>query len=532
MPGRPVQRLRTFNWNKVNQTSAQGTVWEAIKDDAVSLNLDEIASLFAVQPAKQPKKAAPKPNERKHLNLIDTKRCTNVGIQMHRLGLSAAEVKRAITRMDHTVLSGDTLEILLKCLPTTEEYELIYNHVTDNPEDQERLSDVERFFLELGAIPHANVRVQGLTALAKGSGDLDYICEKVRVMKRAMQEVRESGDLKRVLRVVLAIGNALNAGSNRGEASGFRIDDLTRLKDTKTVDNSMTLLHFVAQKLVELEDHCELDLRVSLPSLGPACEVSVDELKRLLTDFNASLKICTESLSIVAKKTEPVRRTTAKQRAMDQHISSGLNRDSRPALKPETDAIALYTTVMSSFIDKHAAQAVDVAVLLDQVTRDFETFAKSLGEDPRMKPEQLFGMLRTFSGDLLEAHHANQQRLNQADAKRGARVKRQAQHFNRLERDERERKNSQSRGTTELVPKLRLGKPQETEGKPSASPRLAKPIGTKVTKPQTARYAFVKRTATLEDLNKAVLHSVQTHDLSTMDTAELIIAMTPRLAAS
>lgn len=542
MPGahtKPAQKLRMFNWNKVNQTSAQGTVWESIKDDTVDLNLDEITSLFAVQPAKPAKKPVAKSTERKQVSLIDAKRSTNVGIQLHRLGLNAAQVKRAVMRMDQTVLTAETLEMLIKCLPTTEEYELIYNHVEDNPEDKDRLPDVENFFYEVGGVPHAHVRVQGLMALARGSTDLDYIREKVMVIKRVMQEVRDSSDLKRVLRVVLAIGNALNAGSNRGEASGFRIDDLTRLKDTKTVDNSMTLLHFVAQKLVELEEHCELDLRVSLPSLMEACEVVLDELKKTLNDFNASLQVCTESLAIVAKKPEPVRRTTAKQRAMDAHITSGIVKDPRPAAAKKEDTDTVYSTVMTAFIERHSAMAVDVAVLLDQATRDFEAFAKSLGEDPHTKPEQLFGILKSFAADLLEAHNANLARNNQADAKKGLRVKRQAQQFNRMERDERERKNIRGKAP-DIVPKLRIGKSQDPppQSKPAASPspRLGglqvKPVGARVTKPQTARHTIAKRTATLDDLHQAVLQSVQEHDVTTMDTAELIIAMTPRLAAS
>eukprot|EP00300_Choanocystis_sp_HF-7_P014570 c18734_g1_i1.p1 GENE.c18734_g1_i1~~c18734_g1_i1.p1 ORF type:complete len:469 (+),score=115.76 c18734_g1_i1:90-1409(+) len=439
--------------------------------------------------------------------------------------------------MDQTLLTPDVLEILLKCLPSAEEAEIIRNHLANNPDDQEKLSDVEQFFSEMSSVPHAQVRVKGMVALVKGSQDLDFIREKVKVMKKVMQEVRESSDLKRVLRVVLAIGNALNAGSNRGGASGFRIDDLTRLKDTKTVDNSMTLLHFVAQKLVELEEHCELDLRVSLPSLNEACEVVLDDLRRMLNDYNSDLKDCSTSLQIIEKKPEPIRRTTAKQKAMDEHITSGISKDPRPITtkEKEMDPETLYNVTVTAFVDRQAAQAVDVAVLLDQVTHDFETFAKSLGEDPHTKPEQLFGVLKSFAADLLDAHNTNVARQSQTSgANRNIRVKRQAQQFNKMEREVRERKNS--RGVApDIVPKLRIGKNVE-EKEPESPSKMISPgrvaKAARVTKPQTARHMFMKKTATLDDLNRAVLLSVQEHDVTTMDTAELIIAMTPRLAAS
>ncbi len=49
--------------------------------------------------------------------------------------------------------------------------------------------------------------------------------------------------------VVLAVGNALNAGTGRGEAYGFQIGSLEKLRDTKTSNANMTLIHFIAQKV-------------------------------------------------------------------------------------------------------------------------------------------------------------------------------------------------------------------------------------------------------------------------------------------
>ena len=62
--------------------------------------------------------------------------------------------------------------------------------------------------------------------------------------------IRKSEKFKLFLELVLFIGNYMNAGSRNAQSFGFDIDFLLKLRDTKTSDNSQTLLHFIAD-LVE-----------------------------------------------------------------------------------------------------------------------------------------------------------------------------------------------------------------------------------------------------------------------------------------
>ena len=51
-----------------------------------------------------------------------------------------------------------------------------------------------------------------------------------------------------VFSVILACGNYMNGGNRqRGQADGFAIDILPKLKDVKSKDNSMTLLHYIVR---------------------------------------------------------------------------------------------------------------------------------------------------------------------------------------------------------------------------------------------------------------------------------------------
>lgn len=65
----------------------------------------------------------------------------------------------------------------------------------------------------------------------------------------ASREVARSRRLRRLLEVVLALGNYMNRGA-RGNASGFRLASLNRLADTKSsAAKGTTLLHYLVQIL-------------------------------------------------------------------------------------------------------------------------------------------------------------------------------------------------------------------------------------------------------------------------------------------
>lgn len=65
----------------------------------------------------------------------------------------------------------------------------------------------------------------------------------------ASREVSRSRRLRRLLEIVLALGNYMNRGA-RGNATGFRLTSLNRLADTKSsAAKGTTLLHYLVEIL-------------------------------------------------------------------------------------------------------------------------------------------------------------------------------------------------------------------------------------------------------------------------------------------
>lgn len=75
------------------------------------------------------------------------------------------------------------------------------------------------------------------------------VSARVRSVLDASREVQRSRRLRKLLELVLALGNYMNRGA-RGNASGFRLASLNRLVDTRASlpgRPSTTLLHYLVE---------------------------------------------------------------------------------------------------------------------------------------------------------------------------------------------------------------------------------------------------------------------------------------------
>ena len=77
---------------------------------------------------------------------------------------------------------------------------------------------------------------------------------KMRAVIGSCEEVKSSRKLKKLLQIVLSLGNYMNRGG-RGNASGFRLQSLTRLADTKS-NSKINLLNYIVGQIES--SHAEL----------------------------------------------------------------------------------------------------------------------------------------------------------------------------------------------------------------------------------------------------------------------------------
>ena len=59
--------------------------------------------------------------------------------------------------------------------------------------------------------------------------------------------------MSQVLGIILALGNYMNGGNRtRGQADGFNVDILPKIKDVKSKDNTLTLIYYVAKMYIQV----------------------------------------------------------------------------------------------------------------------------------------------------------------------------------------------------------------------------------------------------------------------------------------
>jgi hypothetical protein len=179
--------------------------------------------------------------------------------------VSYETIKEAVKKVDDSILTPERVAILIKCVPTDSEVELV-NSYSGSIED---LGNAEQFAATISEIPRFRERIQSIVFRRFFADEISEVVPDLDCVQNAIEAVRSCERFKRVLQIVLVIGNYLNSKTFRGNAHGFFLNSLQRLKDltcsewSNVRDRAPTLLHYVARRLEEVDTDL-LDLRDEL----------------------------------------------------------------------------------------------------------------------------------------------------------------------------------------------------------------------------------------------------------------------------
>ena len=245
MSRRPSVRLQSLQWNSVSQDKLEGSVWataiEGTEDEIRDADMDEIEKLFGAAEKKKPntkvafedEKMQSKPvNDMTKLHFIDSRRAQNVNIgvsQFKNMVRDHAVLFRAISSFDNLKdqLTVDHLENLKKLLPLESEIKN-YNTLANS------LHPAEKFLtIACSYYPELPVRLDCFINCAHFNDNCLAALHRSRIVIDACNEVISSDKLARVLQKMLAVGNVMNQGTFRGNATGFTVDSLLRMINQK-----------------------------------------------------------------------------------------------------------------------------------------------------------------------------------------------------------------------------------------------------------------------------------------------------------
>ncbi|KAL6533841.1 hypothetical protein OROHE_013674 [Orobanche hederae] len=295
--------LKPYHWFKLTRVM-QGSLWaEAQKPEeakVLDLDMSELESLFSIVIPNSDHGGATEKSKRREsgikpdkVNLIELRRAYNCEIMLTKVKIPVSDLMNSVLALNDSALDIDQVDNLIKFCPTKEEIELLKNYKGN----KENLGKCEqRFFLELMKVPRVESKLRVFSFKIQFCSQVAYLRKSLNIVNSASQEVRSSVKLKRIMQTILSLGNALNHGTARGSAVGFRLDSLLKLSETRSRNNKLTLIHYLCKVLAEKLPEV-VDFHEDLVSLEAATKIQLKYLAEEMQAISKGLEKVIEELT-------------------------------------------------------------------------------------------------------------------------------------------------------------------------------------------------------------------------------------------
>ncbi|KAI4380083.1 hypothetical protein MLD38_006311 [Melastoma candidum] len=368
--GSTNKRLKPLHWLKLSR-AVQGSIWVETQKfgeaaNALEIDMLELENLFSasVPAANQSRKTGKGGSDGRkadRVQLIDHRRAYNCEIMLSKVKVPLHELMSSVLALEDSALDIDQVENLVKFCPTKEEMELLKGYTRD----KDQLGRCEEFFMELMKVPRVESKLRvfsfKMQFITQGRKVAD-LRKSLTIVNSSVDEIKNSIKLKRIMQTILSLGNALNQGTARGSAVGFRLDSLLKLTDTRARNNRKTLMHYL-------------------------CKI---QLKFLAEEMQA--------------------------------VSKGLEKVMQELTLSENDGAISenFCQTLKNFLRFAEAEVRSLASLYSGVGRNVDSLVLYFGEDPARCPfEQVVSTLLNFVRMFKKAHEDNAKQL-ELDMKKAA----------------------------------------------------------------------------------------------------------------
>ncbi|XP_021740086.1 formin-like protein 13 isoform X3 [Chenopodium quinoa] len=260
-----TSKLKPLHWLKLTR-AVQGSLWSETQkfgetSIAPEIDMSELENLFSASVPNSDQGTtigkskrglgAPKSDI---VQLVDHRRAYNCEIMLSKVKVPLKQLMAYILSLEDSSLDIDQVENLIKFCPTKEDMELLKGYKGQ----VDKLGKCEQLLLELMRVPRVEAKLRVFAFKMQFSNQASDLRKSLNIVNSAADQIRSSMKLKRIMQTVLSLGNALNQGTARGNAVGFRLDSLLKLTEIRARNNKMILMHYlckvISEKLPELLD--------------------------------------------------------------------------------------------------------------------------------------------------------------------------------------------------------------------------------------------------------------------------------------
>ncbi|KAK2586047.1 hypothetical protein KPH14_012044 [Odynerus spinipes] len=303
-PLNPVVLMKPLYWTRILVPAVPTTgepvttFWTKLEEEK-DVDITEFANLFSRQvverkPMKKGDDVA-KPSKVQPAKILDSKRSKTVGILEKSLHVDFSEVENAVYNLDTSVINLEALQQIYEVRATKKELEEIAAHEKANPDIP--LDRPERFLKRLAGIDHFSERMACLMFQSEFQDAISSVSNKLTNLRTICDYLNNSNSLKKVMAIILTLGNYMNGGNiMRGQADGFHLEILGKLKDVKSKVPGITLLHYVVKaRLAQEKSNLVEPLPLPVPEpadVEEASTINFEDITKELQRLDNQLKAC------------------------------------------------------------------------------------------------------------------------------------------------------------------------------------------------------------------------------------------------
>ncbi|XP_066468400.1 formin-1 [Tiliqua scincoides] len=311
----PSCPMKPLYWTRIQIADSRGpnqapTLWDSLEEPDI-FDTSEFEYLFSKETAQEKKKPLAdsfekKTKAKKIVKLLDGKRSQTVGILISSLHLEMKDIQQAILNVDDSVVDLETLEALYENRAQKDELEKIKQHYDTSKEDEVKFLDKpEQFLYELSQIPNFAERARCIIFQSVFNEGITAVRRKVDIVNHVSKQLLDMKSVKEMLGLILAFGNYMNGGNRtRGQADGFGLEILPKLKDVKSRDTGVSLVDYVMiYYLRHFDKEAGTDKSVfPLPEpqdFFQASQVKFEDLIKDLRKLKRDLEVCEKQMKVV-----------------------------------------------------------------------------------------------------------------------------------------------------------------------------------------------------------------------------------------
>jgi hypothetical protein len=162
------------------------------------------------------------------------------------------------------------------------------------------MGPADLLILELANVPNIKQRLVAMAFRHHLPTTQEEIDDNLNAIMAAMNEVKKSDKFKKLLGIMLRVGNQINQGTRKGDAAGITLSSLLKMSQTKT-NSGYTLLEYIVMK-VETPFPELLKLHVDFENVEKAKRIPVSNIMEDMAKIRVGLTQTKSGIKVSSEK--------------------------------------------------------------------------------------------------------------------------------------------------------------------------------------------------------------------------------------